>query len=74
MAKSITSKIKQASSFKEGCTVLPQMESTCKKIGIDPERVVLNGGNYYCERISLELGIPYKTVKPIVWKMWGLEK
>lgn len=69
MAKLLLEKIKAANSFKESMQALMDMSEVCDKFGVSPVKV-LESGDYYCTRISLEIGEPYQDVLPIVWSIW----
>jgi hypothetical protein len=30
-------------------------------------------GYSYCDRIALEIGVPYSRVLPIVWNLWDIQ-
>ena len=73
MADEITKKILNTDSFKESLKTLSALSEVCNKLGVSAITVMKRGGYSYCDRIALEIGIPYSTVLPIVWDLWDSE-
>ena len=73
MADEIIKKILNADSFKESLKTLSSLSQACDKLDVSAITVMKRSGFSYCDRIALEIGIPYQTVLPIVWDLWDSE-
>lgn len=73
MADEITKKILNADSFKESLKTLASLSEVCNKLGVSAITVMKRSGYSYCDRIALEIGVPYSAVLPIVWDLWDSE-
>lgn len=73
MANEIIKKILKADSFKESLKTLAALSEVCDKFGISAIAVMKTSHYSYCERIALEIGISYQTVRTIVWSLWESE-
>lgn len=73
MADEITKKILNADSFKESLKTLAALSEACSKLDVSAITVMKRSGYSYCDRIALEIGVPYSTVLPIVWGLWDSE-
>lgn len=73
MADKITKKILNADSFKESLRTLTGLSEVCGKLDVSAITVMKRSGYSYCDRIALEIGVPYSTVLPIVWGLWDSE-
>lgn len=73
MADEITKKILNADSFKESLKTLAALSEVCDKLDVSAITVMKRSGYSYCDRVALEIGVPYSTVLPIVWDLWDSE-
>lgn len=73
MSDEITKKILNSDSFKESIQTLEALSEICCKLDVSAITVMKRSGYSYCNRIALEIGVPYQTVLPIVWDLWESE-